>query len=137
MKVTKEEFEEFLSSYKSKLTTDNITICEPPRLGYYDFENYEGFDALVAHSCEMLNKDYKPTGEYEYIICKEDKVKMFKDGVELTNKWSEDTFTASTPEYQRGILDVTYNPDKVKVVWGGIEIEDFAEGDFITIKAED
>lgn len=68
MQVTKQEFDKFISLNKGKLTTSTITICEPPQLGYYNFIDYEGWDALVASSCNVIDSEYNRTGEIKYMI---------------------------------------------------------------------
>ena len=48
MKVTKEQFTEFIAGYPRRLETDVCGIVEPPQLSYYDFTLGEGPAAQVA-----------------------------------------------------------------------------------------
>ena len=68
-KVSKEEFNKFIEDYPIKLDSNVIAFCEPPVLTYCDFENYNGWEAVIAKA--ELNDSYSKDNENEnefYII---------------------------------------------------------------------
>ncbi|NRA92813.1 MAG: hypothetical protein HRU26_09030 [Psychroserpens sp.] len=77
MRVTKEEFEEFLKNYsKGKLTKHVVTIAFPHPRCFSDFDNYEGWDAIVAKAHPVMKKDniWEESGEFEYEIVERDEI---------------------------------------------------------------
>lgn len=73
MKVTAEQFKNFLDTYgKEKLTRDVTGICEPPRAGYYDFTEGKVWpEALVAQIVLNDAMDDKNPPPNEYIVMDE------------------------------------------------------------------
>ena len=62
--VSKEKFDNFVSSYPKPLEMDVTGICEPPVLSYNDFTKGDWPDSVVA--TVMLYEDYPKDGKAPY-----------------------------------------------------------------------
>lgn len=68
IKVTKQEFERFISEYKGKLDVDVVMFAEPPVKTYNDFSIGDWPESIVASV--VLNESYKKEedgGVYPYV----------------------------------------------------------------------
>lgn len=75
VKVTKQEFEEFIKNYPRKLERHGSMICEPPAISYNDFELANRWPySVVAHTWGYDDNEgdryYCPEEKREYYIVK-------------------------------------------------------------------
>lgn len=63
IKVSKQQFDDFIKTYPRSLRSDVSLICEPPERTFYDF-SVEGPDYMNAVACEV--RDWiSPDGEVD------------------------------------------------------------------------